>query len=101
MLVVWKAEKPLSSSFILEQLKGKREWALSTLMTVLSRLVDKGFLICEKEGRSNKYRAAITEAEYKQSEGRTILKNLFGNSIQDMVMSLYNGKAIDQKDLVE
>lgn len=101
MLVVWNADDKVSSSYILERLKAKRQWALSTLMTVLARLVDKGFLKCEKEGRYNKYSPAISEEEYKAIEGKSILKKLFGNSIQDLVMSLYNGKAIDKNDLIE
>ncbi|MFM1650735.1 BlaI/MecI/CopY family transcriptional regulator [Brevibacillus sp. B_LB10_24] len=101
MLVIWEAGKQVSSSYILERLRGKRKWALATLMTVLARLVEKGFLRCEKEGRSNSYQAVISEAEYKQSEGKSTLEKLYGNSIQDMVMSLYNGKAIDKSDLAE
>ncbi|OMD91403.1 MULTISPECIES: BlaI/MecI/CopY family transcriptional regulator [Paenibacillus] len=101
MLVIWKTGNPVSSSYISDQLRNKRNWALATLMTVLSRLVDKGFLYCEKEGRSNSYRAAISETDYKECEGKSTLEKLFGNSIQDMVMSLYNGKAIDRNDLAE
>lgn len=101
MLVIWRTEKRVSSSYILDQLRDKRNWALATLMTVLARLVEKGFLHCEKEGRNNTYRAAISEAKYKESEGKSTLEKLFGNSIQDMVMSLYNGKAINKHDLAE
>lgn len=101
MLVIWRTGNQVSSSYILDQLRGKRNWALATLMTVLSRLVEKGFLQCKKEGRNNIYHAAISETEYKESEGKFTLEKLFGNSIQDMVMSLYNGRAIDKSDLAE
>ncbi|MBW4084987.1 BlaI/MecI/CopY family transcriptional regulator [Paenibacillus sp. S150] len=101
MLVIWRAGAPVSSSYISEQLRGKRKWALATLMTVLSRLVEKGFLHCQKQGRSNSYHAAISEMKYKESEGKSTLEKLFGNSVQDMVMSLYNGKAIDKRDLAQ
>jgi len=101
MLIVWKAAAPVNSTYILEQLQGQRTWALATLMTVLARLVEKGFLVCEKQGRNNLYRAAIGEDEYKQSEGRTILEKLYGNSIQSLVTALYDGRAIDKDDLVE
>lgn len=99
MLAVWKAGEPVNSSWILEQLQGSRPWALATLMTVLSRLADKGFLICEKEGRGNLYRAAIGEADYKESEGKTMLEKLYGNSFKNLVTSLYSGKAIGKSDL--
>lgn len=101
MLVIWAADKAVSSSYVLDQLRTKRQWALATLMTVLSRLTEKGFLTCEKNGRFNSYRPLISEDDYKASEGKSTLVNLFGNSVQHMVMSLYNGKAIDKKDLRE
>ncbi|MEA4962214.1 BlaI/MecI/CopY family transcriptional regulator [Lutispora sp.] len=101
MLIIWKAGKPVNSSYILEQLQDKRKWALATLMTVLARLTEKGFLLCEKEGRNNRYIAAISEAEYKESEGKSTLEKLYGNSFRNLVVSLYNGKAIDKNDLAE
>lgn len=101
MLIIWKTDQALYSSYILDQLRDKRNWSLPTLMTVLARLIEKGFLFCEKEGRNNKYYAAISEEDYKESEGSSTLKKLFGNSIQDMVMSLYNGNAINKNDLAE
>lgn len=101
MLIIWKTGQSINSSYILDQLRDKRNWSLPTLMTVLARLTEKGFLICEKEGRNNRYYAAISESEYKESEGKSTLMKLFGNSVQDMVMSLYNGKAINKNDLAE
>lgn len=101
MLTVWNEDAPVSSAYILEQLKGKRKWALSTLMTVLTRLTDKGFLVCEKQGWNNLYHAVIGEDDYKENEGKSILKKLYGNSFHNLVTSLYNGKAISKDDLTE
>jgi BlaI family transcriptional regulator, penicillinase repressor len=70
-------------------------------MTVLARLVEKGFLVCDKQGRNNLYSAAIGGDEYKESEGKTILEKLYGNSFKNLVTSLYHGKAIDKDDLAE
>lgn len=101
MLVIWKAETPVNSSYILDQLQDKRRWGLATLMTVLARLSEKRFLICKKQGRHNLYYAAIGENEYKESEGKSILEKLYGNSFKSLVTSLYNGKAISKNDLAE
>lgn len=99
MLAVWHSEQPVSASYVLEQLKGRRDWALSTLMTVLARLVDKGFLICEKIGRNNQYYSAVTEDAYQQSEGRSMLEKLYGNSVENLIASLYSASAIADEDL--
>lgn len=99
MLVVWSAAHPVSSSYIQKHLEGRRKWTLPTLMTVLSRLCEKGFLVCEKQGRNNLYYAKIAEDDYKEAEGKSILEKLYGNSFMNMVTSLYNGNMIDSGDL--
>jgi predicted transcriptional regulator len=48
MMAIWEAGEPVTASCILEQLRGKRKWALSTLMTILARLCDKGFVSCDR-----------------------------------------------------
>lgn len=101
MLAVWKANSPVSSSAILEELKGKRCWKQATLMTVLSRLAAKGFLRCEKQGRNNLYHAVIQEKQYKESESKSVLEKLYDNSLQNLVTSLYEGNTIDNDDIAE
>ena len=56
MLVVWQAEEGVNSTYVHEKLKGRRDWALPAVITAMNRLVDKGFLSCEKRGRGNLYR---------------------------------------------
>lgn len=101
MLIIWNSELPVNSVYILEQLQKQRTWGLSTLMTVLSRLVEKGFLICQKQGRNNLYYAAIGEEEYKQSESRSLLEKLYGSSFKNLVSSLYKADAISDSDISE
>lgn len=99
MLAIWEADGPVSSTYVLGALEGKRDWKLSTLMTVLSRLVDKGFLQLHKEGRSNSYSPLITEEAYRRSESKDVLEKLFGNNLKAMVSSLVGGKAVSQEDI--
>ena len=101
MLIVWKANPPISATHILEQLKSQRKWSLQTLFTVLTRLTEKGFLSCEKQGRSNLYHAIVEENAYKQLEGKSILERVYGNSFKNLVVSLIAGDAIDKDDLAE
>ena len=53
MQVIWESEPPLTSNYILKELQERRKWQLSTLMTSLSRLVDKGFLSCDRATGTN------------------------------------------------
>lgn len=101
MQAAWHAEEQVTSAYILQQIKHQRTWGQATLLTVLGRLADKGFLICEKCGRNNFYRPAIGEEDYRQSEGRTVLEKLYGNSVTGLVASLVDGNSVTEEDLQE
>ncbi|MDO5601568.1 MAG: BlaI/MecI/CopY family transcriptional regulator [Oscillospiraceae bacterium] len=101
MLVLWEGKAPLTASCILQQLKGRRDWALSTLMTVLARLVEKGFVACDRSTRTNYYTALIGEKEYKSFEGRSFLNKLHRGSLPDLVAGLYDSRAIGNAELDE
>ncbi|SMC37592.1 BlaI/MecI/CopY family transcriptional regulator [Papillibacter cinnamivorans] len=101
MQAIWAAGGPVNSAYIQGALKGRRDWALSTLLTALNRLRDKGFLSCGKQGWSNLYTPLIGEADYRQSEGRTLLEKLYGNSVTGLVASLVDGNSVGEEDLKE
>lgn len=101
MQVIWHSAKPVTSNYILEELKGQRTWKLSTLMTSLSRLADKGFVACDRSMGVNLYTPVISENEYKTKAGKHFLEKLYNNSIQNMVASLYSNKMLADSDLSE
>lgn len=101
MLAVWGAGAPVPSAYVQEKLRGSRDWTLPAILTSLNRLVDKGFLACEKRGRGNWYRSLIQENEYKTAEGRGIIDRLYGGSFTGMVAALCDGQAIGKDDLAE
>ena len=45
MQVIWSCERPVNSNYILKELQERRKWQLSTLMTSLARLAEKGLSI--------------------------------------------------------
>ncbi|MDE7340009.1 MAG: BlaI/MecI/CopY family transcriptional regulator [Lachnospiraceae bacterium] len=101
MQVIWDSEGPVTSNYILKELQGRRKWQLSTLMTSLARLADKGFVSCDRSSGSNLYTSVISENEYKTGASRRFLEKLYNNSLQNMVATLYNNKAIKSSDVEE
>ena len=60
MNIIWKNGGSALYSFIMEELeKDKNEWKNNTVLTLLSRLVEKKFLKVKKIGRRNEYIATI------------------------------------------
>lgn len=99
MQIVWRAKNKVSSKYILSKLGVHRQWKLSTLMTSLNRLTKKEYLKMEKDGVNNLYWAIILENEYKQENATHILEKIYGNSLENFVMSLINNKSIDNEDV--
>lgn len=91
----------MTSSHILKQLQGKRRWQLSTLMTVLSRLADKGFLTCDRTGPVNRYLPIITENDYKAGASGSFLGRLYHNSVRSLVATLYDNEMISETEIRE
>lgn len=101
MMIIWDAGEPVNSAFIFESLKDKKKWKITSVLTFLSRLTEKGFIACRREGKNNIYTALIDERDYLDAESRTFLNKLYGNSITSFVSSLYDSRAISENDLKE
>lgn len=101
MQVIWKNKTPVTSNYILKELQDQRKWQLSTLMTSLTRLSNKGFVSCDRSTGSNLYTFVISENEYKAGASRHFLEKLYNNSIQNMIATLYSDKAIKHSDVAE
>ena len=100
MLEIWKAGGPVNSSYVSESMKEKK-WAKTTVLNFLARLVKKGFLKCENQGKSNIYIPLIKEEEYLKIKNKSFLERFYNNSIKNMVAELYQNHIICDKDLEE
>lgn len=54
-----------------------------------------------KQGKMNLYTPLISQEEYQQSESKSVLEKLYGNSLKKFVASLYQGKKMNQDDIKE
>jgi len=101
MKIVWKNGEECTSAVICQELEGKKNWAVTTVLNFLARLVDRGFLSVRKAGKTNIYKPLIEEDVYLESESKSFLERLHGNSFRSLVASLYGGEAISREDLAE
>lgn len=99
MMIIWEANKPVTSAYISEKLKDKKEWKITSVLTFLARLTEKGFITSVREGKINIYSAVINEEEYLNLESKSFLEKLYGNSLTTLVASLYKSNAISDEDL--
>ncbi|MGE3312020.1 MAG: BlaI/MecI/CopY family transcriptional regulator, partial [Limisphaerales bacterium] len=77
MTLVWSAS-PVAAADLVDQLSQKRGWAARTTRTLLERLVAKGALDYEQDGKRYLYRPAVTMAECVRRESRSFTERVFG-----------------------
>lgn len=88
MQIIWKEPAPVSRTVIEYALNKTHPLAATTILTLLTRLCEKGFLSLKKEGRTNLYEPLITEKDYLASESRSFLNRLFNGSIANFAAAL-------------
>src|SRR5438105_5063845 len=96
MRVVW-GKGPLSASGVIEELP-RKGWHPKTVKTLLGRLVKKGALGFEEEGRAYVYRARVTEKECAAAESASFLERVFGGSLQPMLAHFVEGKKLSAEE---
>lgn len=64
MTRVWQWNRPVTVREVLEDLRGERAIAYTTVMTVMDNLHQKGWLRREQQGRAYLYEAVSTRAAY-------------------------------------
>ena len=99
MLVIWDGQQPVTSESIMERLD--KDWTRPTLLKLLTRLCDRGFLRCDKEGRHNVYSVLVPRENYVQDASSNFLQKLHHNSLTSLVASLYDGQKVSKADLEE
>jgi predicted transcriptional regulator len=94
-------ESPLGATELAERVPPGRSWSITTVKTLLSRLVAKGALTTESEGRRFRYRPAIARETVAGGQAGGLVDKLFGGRVSPLVAQLAEQREIDPKDLDE
>ena len=99
MKAVWVGEPPVTTLEIMEQLAPNCNWKPQTVLTMLVRLIDKGFLSSQRVGRERNYTPIISEQEYMRAETEGFMSRYRGNSLGSLVKTMYDGGNISADDI--
>ncbi|MBB3035120.1 BlaI/MecI/CopY family transcriptional regulator [Alteriqipengyuania lutimaris] len=100
MEVVWDRH-PLSATEVCDVVCDARGWSMPTVKTLLSRLVGKGALATEPDGRRFLYTPLIGREEYVGGESRRLVDRLFGGRAVSLFAHLAESEALTDEDLGE
>ncbi len=86
MKIVWKSA-PISTNEITDRLVKCTAWSPKTIQTLIKRLVTKGALTYEKQGRVFVYTPLVGEDEYIGQESHSFLKRFYNGNLSAMLSS--------------
>jgi BlaI family transcriptional regulator, penicillinase repressor len=100
MEVLWE-ESPLTANEVAERVPTTRGWSIRTVKTMLSRLLAKGILAHEEDGRRYLYRPAVARADYVAQESGKLLDRMFGGKVTPLVAHLAARDRLSSADIAE
>jgi len=101
MRIIWQHKPPVTTAKIIQELGESVNWKPQTVLTMLVRLIEKGFLSSERVGKERNYTPIISESEYMSLETGEFMFRYRGNSIGSLVKAVYDGKDLTGEDLTE
>ena len=87
MRVVWANDR-VTSKKVISVLQEKMDWTQSTIKTILGRLVGKGVLNTEHEGRKFIYTANIEETEAVRDYAEDIFNRICNKKVGNVIGSI-------------
>lgn len=73
--------------------------AYNSVLTTVRILEQKGYVEHRQEGRAFIYKAAVAEKEASRSEVRHVLSRFFGNSREQLLLSLLGDEEVTPEEL--
>ena len=100
MEVLW-TRAPQSADEIVAALGAANNWQEATIKTFLNRLLKKGVIRAEYEGRRYLYSPVLQRADWVDTQSRSVLDRLFGGRVAPLVAHFSEREALSRDDIAE
>ena len=100
MEVLWKLA-PQSSEDIVVALQTPGGWHEKTIKTLLNRLLSKGAVTAERDGRRYLYAPVLTRAQWQSQESHSLLDRVFGGKVAPLLAHFSRHEKLTAKDIAE
>jgi BlaI family penicillinase repressor len=100
MKIIWD-KAPVSTKEVTEKLLKESMWKPKTIQTLLSRLVKKGVIDYEKDGRVFVYTPLVKEEDYIEQESSSFLNKFYDGALNSMVVNFLKQDKLTEEDINE
>jgi predicted transcriptional regulator len=92
---------PQSAEEVLEALAGAQDWQEATVKTLLNRLLKKGAVRAEKDGRRYLYIPVLKREQWVNAESKSFVDRMFDGRIAPLVAHFGKHRKLSKKDIEE
>lgn len=100
MDVLW-ANSPRSAEEVVAALSNAQDWQEATIKTLLNRLLNKGAVQAERDGRRYLYSPVLRREDYVRSQSEGLLNRLFGGRLAPLVAQFSEQRGLKREDIAE
>jgi predicted transcriptional regulator len=100
MELLWR-NAPQGSEEMVAALQPDTGWHENTVRTLLNRLVRKGAVRAEREGRRYLYSPVLTREQWQTQESRSLLDRVFGGRIAPLLVHFSRNEKLSARDVAE
>lgn len=100
MELLWQ-QSPQTSEDIVAALLEPTGWHEKTIKTLLNRLLGKGAVSAEKDGRRYLYSPLLRREDWQQRESRSLLDRVFGGKVAPLLAHFSQHGKLTAKDVAE
>lgn len=100
LAALWE-KSPQTAADLSARIGRANGWTLATVKTLLARLVQKGAVASEADGRRFLYRPAVEQADAMGEESQRFVDRLFGGRVSPLIAHLAEREALSDTDIAE
>lgn len=100
MEALW-TRAPQSSEAIVAALAEPTGWHEKTIKTLLNRLLGKGAISAQKDGRRYLYTPELGREDWRRQESRSLLDRVFDGKVAPLLVHFSQHEEISSRDIAE
>lgn len=100
MEVLWQ-RSPQASEEVVAALGERQDWQEATIKTLLNRLLNKGAIEAQKDGRRYLYRPKLRREDWVMGESESLLARLFDGRVAPLVAHFSQQRKLSAADVAE
>jgi len=101
MNAMWATESPVTTAQLMRKVGNERGWKQPALISLLNRLIERGFVSTEKTQKERNYFPLVQREEYLRFETEGFVQKYHGGSLTSLMASLVDTRTLTDEQVRE